>query len=652
MVPPILRSLFAALALAFSSSAALCEPPDEPSENTAPPLMLGPVDVLGEQPPDIERLWSETEGTQGPASVADLLEQNPSVNVAVGTRGEAEIAHRGFLGRQIGVELDGITLQSPYDGQTDLSMWSSVGLASLDYAGVDSHGSIGGTIQITSLVPGHLRGGRLSLESGPPGDLKGAMLLGNRWKRLGWVVGGSGDVSPGFPLSRAAPERLLDAEGQLRDNSDRLHGGLWGSAALDLEGGRRLEASYRYNQGRHGVPQDLHDDFPRYWRWTDWRSHLAYVRYRSGGGDRLKLDSTVYAHAPGNTLASYDDDSFKTQDTARGWTSEYRDSRVGLRQRGRWRLGHPRDRLSLFWDADLHRDSHAEDQWPESPQEEVDLTQWGAFATVGARWSPADPVLLTARAGTEFLSAASGTSGDDARGVLGGAVHAEFRSSDDSRWHLSLSRRHRMPTLKERFSSAFSYRIPNPDLAAETSWNVELGWEKRWPGSLKFELSPYLSFLRGLIEERPTGTGTVQMVNLDDSLAFGVQGAMKWKPARSLQLSLLGDWLESRDPSGDHLLPYRPRFSVGARVRLRLTDEVVVRSDVRWVGPQELQDRATGDWGRLGQYAVWNLALHVAPGPAASGWLSISNVTDTYYQGRAGLPDPGRRLALGFELVF
>ncbi|WP_459865742.1 TonB-dependent receptor domain-containing protein [Endothiovibrio diazotrophicus] len=75
----------------------------------------------------------------------------------------------------------------------------------------------------------------------------------------------------------------------------------------------------------------------------------------------------------------------------------------------------------------------------------------------------------------------------------------EMGPDDDAR--LTLSRKTRFPSIKDRYSYRLGSAIPNPDLEAERATTLEGGWTHRFGRSARLDAALFYSDIKDLIQQ-------------------------------------------------------------------------------------------------------------------------------------------------------
>ena len=391
---------------------------------------------------------------------------------------------------------------------------------------------------------------------------------------------------------------------------------------------------------------------PRYWRFGVWRAAVGQLSH-AYRGDRLDVEEAVYAGAFDNRLDSYDDDTFSSMDTPRAFESWYHDRALGGRIRGELRLPLPwADALSIRLWLGAEHDVHKARLDTDEPEEAYRRT----LVTVVPEIELPLPAHLTATASVqtdvELMDASGGA--EPATPGVGPFVELRWDPAPSLMLRAVGARRCRIPTLRERYSSAMGSSEPNPDLRPEIA--VHAGLDARWAPSpfVALEASGFDAEVLDLIEQVAVGAGLVQQTNVGRARLAGAEAAIDITAGRFLDARLGYAFLFARRLDAappDDALEYTPAHKAFAEVATSPFLWLTASTSVEIVGDQEFQDRQVLTWGTLGPYAVWDARLAVSPTDVVEVWGRVTNILDANYQTEYGFPDPGREWWVGLRLA-
>ncbi len=656
-------------------------------------IPLGAVEVVGERGLDrAGRVDARDVRRFDQPDVAGALSLLPGVDrSATGGRGESMVHVRGFDLRQVPVFLDGIPVYVPYDGLVDLGRFLTTGLAELRVETGDASllygaNTLGGAINLVTRVPNR----RVEVSA-----LAGTFSGGGRRAELS-VGGRFGSAAGGErrPFYVQASGALLErgtfplAGGGSRDNAARRD--LSGSVKVGREtpGGGDVAISMARIDGSKGNPSYAGtdpDQRPRFWRWPRWDKTSAYAALRQPvgavAGVPVEVRARAYWDAFDNTLVAYDDDSFTTQTARRAFESVYDDDAWGGSAEIRL-LPSPRFALALaaHTRADRHRERQANSPgaFPAPPQAfDPDLTY--RDVTVGAALEgtarPTPRLRLSAglgvdaRVGLRAEELVPGGGGADVVRDLDAPDRAAptvrfssewgLGSADDPFAHtarLSVSRRTRFPTVKDRYSYRLGQALPSPELDPESAIHAEAGYAgSLWDGRLQIDGAAFGAWLGDAIE-RVDGVAIgadgplFQLQNVGRVRHLGVEASVRARPIRQVETGVGVALIDRRSLSDADLV---------------LTD-VPARSGHVWLDAQPLaglstlirvesaSHRFSTTQGAVADgFVVADALLRYAlPSHLVGAARTVSieagmrNVFDADYTLDEGYPEPGRTLSV------
>ena len=356
-----------------------------PSQTATPVFQLGEVDVqtsaVSAPPPGGTSSSVVTQQQmldRGALNVGEALDALPGVTpVTLGQRGETQVNIRGFDSRQTTLNIDGIPIYVPYDGNVDLSrllvpgiseIVVTKGLGSLMYG----PNNMGGSINIITQAPtkkleGSMTGGLTANQHKLYGN-DFSVQLGSRIDSRWYVQGGVATANcDGFPLSGSfTPVAAQPGGDRLNASSHDIN--------ANLKVGFTPNATDDYALGIYTVNSDK-DSPPytgntkvtgqpvRYWQWPQWNKQSYYYIGNTAVGNGY-LKTRLYHDTFDNELISYDGATYSTTKKPYAFDSKYRDFSNGATVE----LGQPLGsqnfiKLGLFYKQDVHRESNLATQY-------------------------------------------------------------------------------------------------------------------------------------------------------------------------------------------------------------------------------------------------------------------------------------------------
>lgn len=233
--------------------------------------------------------------------------------------------------------------------------------------------------------------------------------------------------------------------------------------------------------------------------------------------------------------------------------------------------------------------------------------------------------------------------------------HSEFEGVVNPQLKLNL----RPPLPRAKFSLSISNNIPsfteryyqstfikgNPDLKMERAMNFVLSFPIHPFGSLKGDISGFLSLIRDRITGVKGDDGIVRYRNIGSASRKGVELAWGWRPTRSFSSTLSYTYLIARDETTGRYLPYSPKHRANLNFYFKGSRGWTLTLNTRYVGKRFSK---TDNTESLSGYYLTDLRL-------ARHWENlilygeIKNLFDQDYEVLHGYPGPGRACRIGAE---
>ena len=483
-------------------------------------------------------------------SVGTALNMAAGVSLnKVGARNEEMVYVRGFDLRQVPVFMDGIPVYVPYDGYVDLGRFTTFDLSRIEVAkGFSSltygANTLGGAINLVSRRPSKAFEGEVGagVSFSDGGDNYGYRSYANLGSNQGnwYVQGGYSQLNEDFfPLS-GDYGKSRGEDGGDRNNSYRK------DSKLSLKLGLTPNASDEYAIGlvsQHGVKGtppyagNVAGVTPRYWRWPYWDKDSIYALSSTRIGDHtLKL--RLYHDSYRNSLFAYDDATYTKQVKGSSFRSRYDDYTNGFSAEGNFLLT-PANSLKVAYH--FKQDVHRENNEGEPQRHFKDRTQSLAFEDSHALTSRLSLVAGISFDRRESLEAqdynsATKTVSDFKRRdnhVTNGQIGLFYGVGDTGRLRLTLARKSRFPTLKDRYSYRMGTAIPNEALKTEQADHAEVGYADRLGQNWQYDLALFHSDISDLIQSVTLAPGVCasppcsQMQNVGKVRAEGLEATLR-----------------------------------------------------------------------------------------------------------------------------
>lgn len=205
-----------------------------------------------------------------------------------------------------------------------------------------------------------------------------------------------------------------------------------------------------------------------------------------------------------------------------------------------------------------------------------------------------------------------------------------------------------------------------PDLKAQTSTTLEIGWRGTWQ-RLSWDATAYHSRLKNeLLSLRDVTGASLAAVNAGRTRYSGVELGLSGDLTDTLSGRLAWTWQDFRfdgDPlRGDNRIAGAPRNVISAALDWRATDQLTLNARLHWVPGKTPVDNMNTVFND--SHALVDLGAEYAVGANAAIIAQITNLTDERYaastlvvdQAAAGqaafIPGEGRAFYLGARLRF
>jgi vitamin B12 transporter len=547
-------------------------------------------------------------------TILDLLRTVPGLDV-VQSGGPGTVTSlflRGTSSTQTLVLVDGVPLNSPYFGGTDLSALSVANVERVEvvrgpFSSLYGSEAIGGVVRVFT---------RRSAEAGLNGNVSFAMGNGNAKESLGEMRFSEGEFSGTLGFRRTL---------SWGDRPNEFFSGtaLSGALTAQLPEGASLGITVRRETGRSGVPSDGASPTPQ--RWTSNDTTTVEVPFSYSLSKNLSLDASVRSMRDRPRYA--DPDSF--------FSSSSTDARrAGARLVFATVLGAQRLAAGADWERTLV-----------SNQSNFGVALEDASTRTFALFVE-DRVALAG----ERLVATAGVRWDD-HSAFGSAVSPRVTVA----WHVA-------PSWKLRAAAGSAFRAPstgelyypfsgNPSLRPEKSNGYEVGLERVLAKGLVAEASVFWNDLRDLIDFDAV---TLTNRNVGRARTRGIELALRTPVGGRSYARVSYTYLDAKDLDTDTALLRRPRHRASATFGTTFVSGGAVSLTASWVGSRS--DRDAADFTRLVEdpsYLRIDAALTLPPlALPLAPFVRVTNLLGRDYAEANGFPAPGRRFLAGLQAAF
>ncbi len=635
----------------------------------------------------VDKITAEEIERSGARTLDEAIALLPGLQLRRGAEGISLLDIRGLRARNVVLLLDGVPLNSSFDGLFDPAALPLTAVARIELtrgAGSVLYGPSGnaGVVNVITRVAGDVPDGAVLLESGDPESSRVTGAASWRRGELGLLASGSYHRQDGFDLSDDFEASALE-DGGRRLNSDRKdRSALFNlTSALGRDTSWGLTLGYRgSDRGKPPVTEDFRTSIfaprTRFERVeSDAFSMHAGLSKRFANG--LLLRPSIFANRESSLTDGFDDATYETQAAAGAFREDATANVVGTgiqlaleRPSGSlWTLGV--DVRRERWRAEGFELSTVTGgggnggggdgggrnggggnggggnggggNGGETIAVPFDNSYSAEVASLALEHELVTDGPWSAVAGVGF-AAQQRPGADDETGAhwLIGA-----RRSMGSAFALrgSVARQIRFPTLRD----LFDVDRGNPDLKTERTLHVELAAEASLGNRTRLELALFRSNAEDFIQGVPGG----RLANTEEARRQGAEITLRSRVG-DLRFQSAYTYLEAenRSPGADtETIQNQPKHSGNVAIDYSTPFGLDLRAEWRFVADRfalsrtrPTQERELDDYTLLALRAAWALRDNLRMVGR------VSNAFDKNYEESIGFPGPGRTFTLGLEL--
>ena len=637
-----------------------------------------------------QKLQASTIQNNNKTNVVDALNLLPGVSISqFGARNEGTILVRGFDNRRTPVYYDGIPIYAPYDGNFDLSRFLTYdlgnisvekGLVSVKYGA----NAMGGAVNIVSRSPekeldingtsgvGFADGAGVNsyftgLNVGTRKDKYYAMVSGSFNKRKNFVL------SKDFEPTRTQPE-YIRRHAETFDKKIRAKIGYTPNQTDEYTLGMVTQQAHK--DISPNVNGGIFRDYPIY------NKNSLYLKSKTLIAPKTFANFTGYYDTYHNQMNAYDNDKYQTINN--GFSSIYDDySLGGILTFSTEYFKYNALSLSINEKYNHHKEHDREIAANPSigqrfkagtPVQNMkdnvlyigleDVITFNKYfsAVVGAVYNQQQNIIAEkygarTRGGTPELYAFDKGS-DHAFDYKAGIV---ISAVDNHNITISIAKRSRFASQKERYSERLGAAIPNPDLKSEYARVYDLTYTGRiLNNKLQYEVSGFINEVKDAIYAKPVeiraGVLRSQNINIANAAYRGVEAALSYSSNQYLTVGGHYSFIEMKDQSDDNDEKFTdiPAFKLVGfatfsipqlKTALHLNTETSAKRDLG-------TDRRGNPIGYAPEYTVLNAKLSVMLYKGLEANFGVNNLFDRNYYLTIGYPQEGRNFITGLSYNF
>ena len=638
-------------------------------KDTQTVFTLGEVVVAGRKSPiTVQTIGAARLQQFARNDVSKGLNLLPGISLStVGPRNEAMVYVRGFDLRQVPVLIDGIPVYIPYDGYVDLARFTTFDLAEIQVSKgytsvIYGPNALGGAINLLSRKPirefefygatGWLSGGyRTNINAG---SKMGKFYIQAGLSRL---------RRDSFPMSEKFV-RTKTEEGGSRNNSWNVDEKY--NIKLAYTPGKRSEyaLSYIYQHGKKGTPvyagsDTLNSQFknPRFWQWPYWDKRSLYFISNTVPDSSQYIKTRLYYDKFKNLLNSYDDATYTKISRPYAFKSYYNDYSVGgIVEYGKTFSRREEIKATVQYKQDVHREHNegepvrtlSDETWTAGIENRLALSNrfvlLNGFSYNNRSSIKAQDYNSTTRKVSNY--AANSNDAWNLQGAL------QYQSGAAGNLHVSIARKTRFATTKDRYSYRLGTAIPNPDLQAEYTLNYELGWNGSISNKLSAQAALFYSRIHNTIlmvsnvkYDSARRTWQSQLQNRGLSEYLGAEASLEYQLMASLKAGANYTYIKRNNLSNPSL-----RFIDVPAHKFFGYLVYSLKSTVTLQGSTEYNSKrfSTTYGAHTGGYALLNASASVHVWKWFGVEAGINNIANRNYSLAEGYPEPGRNYFANF----
>jgi iron complex outermembrane receptor protein len=586
------------------------------------------------------RVSTEAIELSNAANVSEALAFLPGLSFTVNSRGEKIIYVRGNDPRRVPVYLDGIPSYVPYDGQMDFGHFSTFDIDEIQVAkGFSSviygPNTLGGAINLITKKPSEKFEGNALLGAADGNSNRTAVNVGSSQQRF--FIQASGRMRSNGDFRMSSNFVPTDREdGKRRNNSDFKDSKLSAKFGLVLSNGEYVLGGMS-QKGEKGTPVATEGSSARYWRWPNWDKDNIYFLSHTGIGNHSYVKVRAYHDTYKNTLLTYADGTY-TELVPRDSVSIYDDFTNGAMLEFGTTLfkGHSL-RGVVQTKRDVHRSindpANSANSWRKY-QDELSSVGLEDSMTINEKLD------LTIGFGLDRQKPIETDVHDKvgAQTFLQGLFGAFWKIDDQTQAYITIARKGKFPTIRDRYSMRYDAYIINPDLKSEESFNYDLGIKTKLFPWLMIEGAVFYSDITNLIERiRDVQPGKDQMQNVGKVRHQGIELSCAVKSSWT-EIGVYYTYLDRENLSEPGVrLRGVPKNRVTGFAKVAPMKQCFVLASL------ECQDSMwDSNTLRIAGYAAANLTIGYSPTNEIKIDGGFTNILDRAYQQSYGHPLPGR----------
>ncbi len=611
----------------------------------------------------MEVISEETLNDTNTKDLAEALRYTAGVDYtpASGRRSEPSFYIRGFDEGQIGIFVDGIPMYSIYDKQTDWGQFVmfdaseiqvSKGYTSVLYG----PNTLGGAVNLTTKKPTDKLEIELKAQYAFPAQHSEYVRVGTNLGFWYAQFSFSQILRDHYDLSNNFITNDTYQTTKHRVNSYYTNRRINAKVGITPNSTDEYSFNITYQMGDKGGLLSTVDR-TQWWDWPHYDKITAYWASTTRFLDFITLDTRLYYDTFYNELVSKG--NWRGGSTfSGGWlgSSIYDDFTIG----GNIALGFEitsQDTLKL--NASVKSDNHFSDNFDQNGIYEDsdinrDITSYGSVEYAHAFNKDIRLVLSGSYTHNDVTRAVMSSEEDKTYSLYGWGVQGILYINilDNLETYFTAGRKNNVPTLKDRYSETWGYRVANPNLQVESAINIEAGLNYYPIDSLKLSFAAFYNDLTDMIVTEDlddsacsAGTECYRLVNEPSGYSVGFEVGLEYNLLSTLQLAANYSYTQRRARGGALFPDEIPHHLAKFRAKYNPIEDVDLVLGMRYTSSRVV----SGASDYIDSPNVFLADIRVAYRPSFVDWIKglelafgIDNLFDRNYWYSYGYEQSGR----------
>jgi len=624
-------------------------------------------------------------------NVVDAVNLLPGVGITqMGARNEGSILVRGFNSLRTPVFYDGIPIYTPYDGNFDLSRFTTFdinsisvekGLVSVQYG----PNTMGGAVNIISRKP--VKALDIDGQSGVGfADGTGinsyftSLNIGTRQNKY-YLMGSASILKiDNYLISRKFDRTELQPSLE-RENSGSIDARLSAKFGYTPNKTDEYSLSILSQNAEKNISPNAYNKGNSNWRdYPVYDKKSIYIKTKTLVAPKTFLNFTGYYDTYYNKMKQYDDNTYTLLNKNSSFSSVYDDYSLGaILNLTTEAVKNNVITLSVNNKYDSHTeyneeilaDSNSGQKFKAGEPEQnykdntfyvglEDVVTINSFlkAVIGASFNSRNNIKAQ-EYGTHYETGEKNVLYDFPKGsdhafdYKGGIIIQPFKNHTIT---ASASKRSRFASQKERYSSRFGNQVPNPDLKSEYTWAYDLTYSAKLGNKFNYEVSGFINTIRDAIFARTVGSQDngnpiIQNVNIGKAIFQGYELALNYIPVKNITVGANYSYIDMKDMTDGSNEKFTdvPNHKMMAYTKLEAPSlRSVLNVNVEFYGKRYIT--STGD--QAPEFTLVNAKLSVNIVKGVNFDFGVRNLLDRNYYLSYGYPKEGRSFITALNYHF